>query len=222
MKYSIAKRALGGALVMLFLLNAGCASDPRYSEDEFQLPKKESAESAMIIGRIALPDNKEENPEGRYLWLFRVVFQNPERGVYGCGGTMPCGERAYTMYNSYFVVPNLKPGKYYFRGFATGNVYNSLPFDKDKAIELKPGQILFLGSFDYLEGEHNGAKRFFGLNGSYSLRPAKNPGELQMLQWLHGTSSGSGWESSIANRIKTLGGKVVAETKQSATPKTKK
>jgi hypothetical protein len=174
MGFSILSRAFGVTLALSTLLIAGCAMDPRYSEDEWKLPKKGDAESAMIIGRIALPENKKENPDGRYLWLYSVVFVK-EGGGYICGGTMPCGEKAYTMYNSYFVVPNLKPGvKYYFRGFATGDVFNTLPIEPDKPIVLKPGQILFIGSHDYLDGKNNGAKLFFGMAGSYSLRPTDN------------------------------------------------
>ena len=219
MGFSKVSRAFGITLALATLLSAGCATDPRYSQDEWKLPKMENTESAMIIGRIALPENKKENPDGRYLWLYSVVF-GKQGGGYICGGTMPCGEKAYTMYNSYFVVPNLKPGKYYFRGFATGDVFNTLPIDADKAIELNPGQILFIGSYDYIDNKNSGLKLALGMPGSYSLRPNNKPSELETLQWLYGRSSGSGWESSIGNRIKALGGKVVA-AQQSPAPSTK-
>lgn len=219
MSFSILSRVFGVALALSTLLSAGCATDPRYSEDEWKLPRKENAESAMIIGRIALPENKKENPDERYLWLFSVVFAKKE-GAYFCGGTMPCGEKAYTMYNGYFVVPNIKPGKYYFRGFATGNVFNRIPVDRDKPIELKPGQILFVGSHDYIDGKNNRTKLILGMDGSFNLRPNNKPSELETLQWLYGRSSGSGWESSIGNRIKVLGGKVAVQ--HSSVPSAKK
>lgn len=210
MRVSFKNHALGIVTAVAILLSTGCAMDPRHAHEEWKLPKKEAAESAMIIGRIAMPDNKEENPDSRYLLLYDVVFFNTAKTGYFCHGNMPCGEKAFTMYNGYFVVPNLKPGKYYFQGFATGNVFNSLP--EDALIELKPGQILYLGSFDYLEGGHNGVKSFIGLNGSYSLRPNKKPTEVEMLQWLYGASNGSGWEPVISKRIKVLGGKTMASS----------
>ena len=161
----------------------------------------------MIIGRIGVP------PDEGNLWLYSVVFVK-EGGGYICGGTMPCGEEAYAMYNNYFVVPNLKPGvKYYFQGFATGRVFNKLPVDYDKPIVLKPGQILFVGSHDYI----NGKAGFLG-PGSFSLQPSNKPSELETLQWLYGRASGSGWESSIGNRIKSLGGKSAATQRPPVSP----
>lgn len=217
MGFSTVSRTFAAALALSTLLIAGCGTfDPRYSEDESNLPKKEAADSAMIIGRIAMPEDKKENPDELYLYLFSVVFTK-EGGGYICRGTMPCGEEAFTMYNNYFVVPNLKPGvKYYFQGFATGRVWNSLPVDYDKPIVLRPGQILFVGGHDYIDG----GSGFFG-PGSFNLRPNKKPTELEALQWLYGRSGGSGWESTIASRIKALGGRS-ATAQQAPAPSAKK
>lgn len=217
MGFSVVGRTFAAALALSVLTIAGCGTfDPRHSEDEWNLPTRENTDSAMIIGRIAMPEDKKENPDELYLNLFSVVFTK-EGGGYICGGTMPCGEEAFTMYNSYFVVPNLKPGvKYYFQGFATGRVWNSLPVDYDKPIVLKPGQILFVGGHDYLDG----GNKLFG-PGAFSLRPNKKPTELEALQWLYGRSSGSGWEAVIGNRIKALGGKVAAP-QQAPAPSAKK
>lgn len=205
----MASRAFAAALALSTLLIGGCGTfDPRHSEDEWTLPMREAADSAMIMGRIGMPEDKKENPDELSLNLFSVVFTK-EGGGYICGGTMACGEDVYTMYNGYFVVPNLKPGvHYFFNGFATGSVWNSLPVDYDKPIVLKPGQILFVGGHDYIDGGNG----FFG-PGSFSLRPNKKPTELEALQWLYGRSGDSGWESTIAKRIKTLGGKVATAQK---------
>jgi len=208
MGFSIASRAFGVTLAVSTLLLAGCGTaDPRPSGDDWALPKKEQADAAMIIGRIGMP------PGDKDLELYGVVFVK-EGGGYICGGT-PCGEKAFAI-NDYFVVPHLKPGvKYYFQGFSTARVWHSLPVDYDKPIVLKPGQILFVGSHDYVKGKAG----FLG-PGSFGLQASNKPSELDMLQWLYGRSAGSGWEPIIANRIKALGGKVAAA--QPAAPSDKK
>lgn len=193
-----------GLLVVLVL--AGC-STPAIIAEKWKLPKRTSADSAMIIGRIELPNNKTENPKGYQLYLNRVVVQSKGRVYFG-SGNMPNGEEHFIMDDTnYFVVPNLKPGKYNITGFVTGNIYNSLSFKDEDAIDVKPGQIIFVGSFDYLEGKQSTLGKLAGLPGSYSLRQAKHPSELEMLQWLNRVSAGSGWEATIKRRIRELGGK---------------
>jgi hypothetical protein len=187
------------------LLLSGCSTPPM--AESWKLPKRENAESAMIIGRIDLPDNKKENPEEYDLYLDSVAFRSLEKAVYFNAGNMPGGEDNFVMYdNNYFVVPNIKPGKYYFVGFATGDTFNTLPKEDDDVIEIKPGQIRFIGSFDYLSQEQGFLSRLAKLSGSYRLRPAKHPTELEMLQWLKRVGTGSGWEPAIKRRIRELGG----------------
>jgi len=161
----------------------------------------------MIIGRIELPNNKEENPDGNHLYLNSVVVQSWGK-VYFHGGTMPGGEDNFIMNDTnYFVVPNIKPGKYYLSGFVTGDTYNSLPHKDEDAIEIKPGQIKFIGSLDYLGEKQGTFSKLAGLPGSYKLRPAKHPTELEMLQWLKRVGAGSGWEPAIKRWIQDVGGK---------------
>ena len=46
-----------------------------------------------------------------------------------------------------------------------------------------------------------------GIPGSYGLKQAAKPSELEMLQWLARVGNGSGWEPTVRQRIKELGGK---------------
>ncbi len=194
------------AALAFILFLAGC-STPAIIAEQWKLPKRTSADSAMIIGRIEIPDNKAENPEGLHLYLNRVVVQSWGRVYFGAGN-MPNGEGHYIMDDTnYFVVPDLKPGKYRITGFVTGDTYNSLPSAEKDEIEVKPGQIVFVGSFDYIEGKQSTFSKLAGLPGSYSLRQSKHPTELEMLQWLNRVSAGSGWEGTIKRRIRELGGK---------------
>lgn len=187
---------------ILIIASAGCGT-VRYAADSWKLPPKKDPESAMIFGRIEMPDNKNENPGGKTLLLNDVNFNRKGR-VYAYMGNVPRGEKNFVMTNRYFVVPNIKPGLYNFAGFTTGNVYNSL---KANFFEVKPGQLYFVGSYDYLDGTLSGMRMAFGLPGSYSLRASKSPSELEMLQWLSRASDGSGWEAAINQRIRELGGK---------------
>ncbi len=192
-------------LLISVLAVAGCGT-VRYPVESWKVPVRKNPESAMIFGRIEMPSNKKENPDGKVLLLNDVNFQFWGK-VYIYAGHVPRGEKSYVMTNKYFVIPNIKPGKYYFAGFQTGNVYNSLPYSKEKLIEIKPGQLMFIGSHDYLDGTLNGLRMAFGIPGSYSLRPNKSPSELEMLQWLSRAGDGSGWENAINKRIRELGGK---------------
>lgn len=193
-------RAVVCLMFIIISTISGCASYP--NPETWKLPAKEDAGSAMFIGRIALPDNKQENPEGRVLLLGAVDFRERSRAVY-----FGNGEDSFVMSNNYFVVPNIKPGKYHLAGFKTGKVYNTLPLHDKDLIEIKPGQIKFVGSYDYLDIKQSVLGEMIGLAGSYNLRKAKKPTELEMLQWLNRIDDGSGWEPVIKKRIRELGGK---------------
>jgi len=203
-------------LVLISLL-AGCGT-VRYPVESWKLPVKKDPESAMIFGRIEMPSDKKENPDGKVLLLNDVNF-NLKGKVYVYMGHVPRGEKNFVMTNKYFVVPNIKPGKYHFAGFTTGNVYNSLPRGDDKLIDVKPGQLLYIGSYDYLDGTLSGLRMAFGIPGSYSLRPNKSPSELEMLQWLERAGEGSGWETAISQRIRQLGGRPAPRVSPVATKK---
>lgn len=193
-------RVVVNLMFIVISIISGCASYP--NPETWKLPAREDAKSAMFIGRIALPDNKDENPDGLVLKLDAVDFRDRNRAIY-----FGNGEKSFVMSNNYFVVPNIKSGKYHLAGFNTGKVYNTLPLDDEDLIEIKPGQIKFVGSYDYLNIEQGVLSKMVGLSGSYNLRKAKKPTELEMLQWLNRIGNGSGWEPAIKKRIRELGGK---------------
>lgn len=190
--------ALCLSLVIVSTLTA-CASNP--NSETWKLPKKERPDSAMIIGRIDLPRNKSENPNGNTLPLRAVNFMMKDKGYYWDGS----GEKNFIMDNNYFVVTNIKPGKYFFRAFATPTSMNSVsesssPDEKDM-FEVKPGEIKFIGSFDYVENSRSFMDKVKN-TGSYQLRKATHPTEQEMLKWLMRISAGSGWESSIQQKLR--------------------
>lgn len=205
MTKTVRKNPIRILLLAAVLAIGGCGGSKIHSSQTWTLPTKKSPESAMIIGRIGMQDDK------RRILSF-VTIQRWGK-VYFHGGTVPRGEPDYVMDNDWFVVPNLQPGKYYFVGFQATGVFNNLPgpsFPKPKPgdlIELKPGEIRFVGSHNYIDGKLSTLRMSVGIPGSFSLERAAKPSELDMLRWLLRNSNGSGWEPTIKQRIRELGGK---------------
>ena len=193
------KKAGWAAVAVAVLMLNGCGGPRIHSAEQWTLPTKKNPESAMFVGRIDLPD-------GKRLKLADVNLQLWGK-VYFHSGNVPRGEKNYVMDNNYFVVPNVKPGKYWFAGFYAAGGYNRLPAKKSEFIEIKPGEVKFLGSWDYHSGTLSGLRMSVGIPGSYGLTPAAKPSELDMMRWLARVGSGSGWEPAIRQRITELGGK---------------
>ena len=183
--------------VAVLSISVGCGTT-RPNAESWVLPKKESADSGMIIGFFDYPNNKKENPDGNKLYLLEVNFRTKEDRLFH-----KVGADNIAFDNNYFVVPNLKPGKYYLTSFHAGKLYNELPrYDERFAVQVKPGQITFFGSYDYLEY----SRGFLGAHSyTFDMRKTERPSELEMLQWLNRTGAGSGWEAVIRKRIRELG-----------------
>lgn len=197
---TVFNRLEGLGLSLMFVSTlTGCVSNP--NSETWKLPKKDSPESAMIIGRIDMPSNKADNPDGKKLYLQAVNFMRYGEVYYFDGG----GEKNHILHNNYFVVPNIKPGKYYFKGFLTAKGYNTLTdpssVKKEDTFDVKPGEIKYVGSFDYIENKRSFSEKVKNA-GTYQLRRAPHPTEHEMLQWLNRIGAGSGWESSIKTKLR--------------------
>ena len=140
-------KTVWAAIVVVVLAISGCAPQI-YPAEQWTLPAKTSPETAMFVGRIGLPDGKRLN-------LLDVNLQHWGK-VYFHAGTVPRGEKNYVMDNNYFVVPNVMPGKYWFAGFYAAGAYNGLPAQKSAFIDIKPGEVVYLGSWDYYSGKLSG------------------------------------------------------------------
>jgi hypothetical protein len=200
---SINKLAIWGLCLAIVLGLAGCGTGITKPEaHSWKLPKMENANSGMIIGRLDFADNKTENPNQLVLNLQNVEFVNAAKAVHFGNA----GEDKYILANNYFVVPNLKPGSYRFNSFRVGNIFHGLYGQEGFTYEVKPGQIKFVGSLDYLQYEQSFMQQL-GKKVPYDIRKSSKPTELEMLQWLNKISAGSGWESAIKKRILELGGR---------------
>jgi hypothetical protein len=192
------KIAILGMYVSILVVFAGCASSKPKAES-WTLPKKDAADSAMLIGYIGYPNNKKENSDGNILYLSEVNFMTKGKVYFGNG------EKNIELDNNYFVVANLKPGKYWLNSFRTGELFDQLPLYDDKYfVEVKAGQVKFFGSYEFLEYDSS----FLGAHSyKFEIRKATQPSELEMFEWLSRVGSGSGWEPAIKRRIHELGGK---------------
>ena len=70
----------------------------------------------------------------------------------------------------------------------------------DISFEVKPGEIKFIGSFDYVKNDRSVMESIKN-TGTFTLRRASHPTEQEMFQWLKRVGAGSGWESSINRHI---------------------
>ncbi len=194
------KSGLVYLICAITLLLGGCAANPK--AETWKTPKKEDAQMGMLIGRLDITHDKKENPDNHRLLLLSVDFKDADPGFFSDGI-----QKSYVMDNHYFVIPNVKPGKYYLWGFQAGNAYNNVfgPDPKpEQLVEVKPGEIRFVGSIDYIEN-HRSVWEHIKNTGTFDLRLAQHPTELELLQWLAKASVGSGWEDDIQKRMKQVG-----------------
>jgi len=197
---TLPSRRLRGLGLVAALVLGGCGGPTIIPAESWTLPAKEGPDTAMFVGRIGRYGNDKQ------LILNYVAFQQWGK-VYFQSGTLPKGEKNFVMDNNYFVVPNVKPGKYWFAGFHAAGDFNRLPADKKDFIDVKPGQVKFVGSFDYVDGSSNTLRTIVGMPGTFSLKPAATPSEIEMLRWLLRVGNGSGWEPAVKQRMRELGGK---------------
>ncbi len=194
---NLAACAVGVAVVLLMTGCGPTKPDP----NTWVLPQKENASSGMIIGRLDFANNTKENPDHLVLNLKSVDFWNVAQAVHFGNA----GEPHVVMTNNYFVVPNLKPGKYKLNSFYVGQVYHGLQEVASAfTFEVKPGEIKYVGAYDYLTYDQNFLQKV-GKTFNYTVRKAQHPTELEMLQWLSRVGKGSGWEPAIRKRMQELG-----------------
>ena len=196
---SLTKSMLAGVVLVAVL--TGCSSTINKPDPmSWRLPHKSSPDSGMIIGRLEMPANKKENPEEHTLYLGNVMLNDLGKVVrmnYDL-------QDPDIMENNYFVFSNIKPGKYKMVAFFA-SVRHGLEGVDGYTVEVKPGQIAFLGSYDYIKNEPTLFQKL-RKTGSFGLRKAQHPTELEMFQWLDRIGSGSGWELAINKRIQELRG----------------
>jgi hypothetical protein len=171
----------GIALATLILLLTGCGAPA--------IKPVAGPQFAAAYGNITLPDNKVITRV--MLYKVGVVYAPPFKS--------PPQSHTYT--NGNFFFENLKPGKYFIMGFMSGNNafyfnYTGLSkeeFLKKAAVEIKPGSVTYLGSYQV-----TGITDNFLKSDTFDIKASKTPGKATILKHLIKAAKGTGWDKRFA------------------------
>ena len=144
-----------------------------------------SPDHSAAYGNITLPDNKV---------ITRVILYKAGE-IYAPPFKSP--PQSHTYMNGNFFFENLTPGKYYLASFMSGNVafyfnYQGLEreeFLKEVAIDITPGSVTYLGSYQV-----TGIERNFLSSDTFDIKRSETPREKTILEHLIQASKGTGWD----------------------------
>ena len=148
---------------------------------------------SAAYGNITLPDNKV---------ITRVILYKVGE-VYAPPFKSPPQSHTYT--NGNFFFENLTPGKYFLSSFMSGNNafyfnYRGLKdeeFLNEVAIDIKPGSVVYLGSYQV-----TGIERNFLMSDTFDIKRSKKPGKTTILKHLQKAAKGTGWDQRFKNATK--------------------
>lgn len=123
--------------------------------------------------------------------IYAPPFKSPPQG------------HAYT--NGNFFFENLEPGKYYLMGFMADQEafyfnfqgIDEAKFIKEVAIEIKPGAVVYLGSYQV-----TGIDRNFFKTSTFDIKRSKSPGKSTILKHLIEATKGAGWDTRPEKALK--------------------
>lgn len=180
MKYQVTKMIIGLVAIML----TGCMG---------AAPIKHAAgpDASVAYGNITIPDNYITN-----VMLYKVgevyapPFKSPPRG--------------HTYTNGNFFFENLEPGKYYLVGFMAGQeafYFNYQGLEKEEflekvAIEVRPGEVAYLGSYEVTGIERNLIK-----TDTFDIKLSDTPTRSTILTHLKEAAKGTGWDQRFAEAM---------------------
>lgn len=172
-------------VVLAFSLSlGGCATKPT---PPFEIS---SPEMGMIYGNIRIPGHEVTEIELREFGKFYMPpFIEPPRVM--------------IFRNGNFVAENLTPGSYYISRFVSKKLYYTLVKDNRSAyqqiINVEPGSVQYVGAFeitDVVPGVF--------VQGDFHIRTVRKPSERKVLKHMYQITEGTGWQTRIERRIKSL------------------
>jgi hypothetical protein len=113
--------------------------------------------------------------------------------------------QSHTYVNGNFFFEDLAPGKYYLVGFMSGQEafyfnyqgIDEAKFLKEVAIEIKPGAVVYLGSYQV-----TGIDRNFFKTDTFDIKPSKTPARNTILKHLIDATKGTGWDVRFQKAMK--------------------
>ncbi|MDH5370988.1 MAG: hypothetical protein OEW99_13245 [Gammaproteobacteria bacterium] len=172
------------ASIILGLSLVGCTTKPK---PPFEII---SPEMGMIYGNIHIPGHEVTEIELREFGKFYMPpFIEPPRVM--------------IFRNGNFVAENLSPGSYYISRFVSKKLNYTLVKDGRSAyqsiINVEPGSVKYVGAFEIT----NVTSGIF-VQGDFNIRTVRKPSERKVLKHLYQVTQGTGWQTRIERRIKSL------------------
>ena len=170
--------------VLVLLSVSGCAIKPK---PPFEIT---SPEMGMIYGNIHIPGHEVTEIELREFGKFYLPpFVKPPRVM--------------IFRNGNFVAENLKPGSYYISRFVSKKLLYSLVKDGHSAyqwiINVEPGEVKYVGAYEITDVVPGVFVR-----GDFNMRVKRSPSERTVLKHMFQITQGTGWQTRIQRRIKSL------------------
>jgi len=171
------------ALVLLLNLS-GCAMKPK---PPFEII---SADKGMIYGNVHIPDHEVTEIELRQYGKFYLppFIKAP---------------RVMIFRNGNFVAENLDPGSYYISRFVSKKLFYTLVKDSRAAyqwtVNVEPGAVKYVGAFEITDVTPG-----IFVKGDFNIRRVRHPSERKVLKHMFQITQGTGWQSRIERRIKSL------------------
>ena len=131
------------------------------------------------------------------------VLLNKVGEIYAPPFKSPPQSHAYT--NGNFFFEDLTPGKYYLMGFMSGQEafyfnyqgIDEAKFLKEVAIDIKPGSVVYLGSY-----EVTGIDRNFFKTDTFDIKRSDKPSRNTILKHLIEATRGTGWDARFQKALK--------------------
>ena len=144
----------------------------------------------MIYGNIHIPGHEVTEIELREFGKFYLPpFVEPPRVM--------------IFRNGNFVAENLTPGSYYISRFVSKKLYYTLVKEERSAyqsiINVEPGSVQYVGAFIITN-----VKPGVFAKGDFNIRTVRKPTERTVLKHMYEITQGTGWQTRIERRIKSL------------------
>ncbi len=173
------------AVVFVLLLNlGGCAIKPK---PPFEII---SPEKGMIYGNIHIPGHEVTEIELREFGRFYLPpFIKPPRVM--------------VFRNGNFLAENLEPGNYYISRFVSKKLFYTLVKDARSAyqwtVNVEPGAVKYVGAFEITDVTPG-----IFIKGDFNIKIVRHPSERKVLKHMFQITQGTGWQTRIERRIKSL------------------
>lgn len=166
-------------IVFVMLTIASCGAEP--------ISPVSGPDAAAAYGNISLPEGSISDV---------LLYKETEGGAPPVKSPHQC----HTYANGDYIIENLEPGKYFLMGFKAGkevfNVnykgVNDAQFIKDTEVEVKPGSITYMGSYDV-----KGIDKKFQKSGAFEISHSHTAARMLILKHLKEDAQGTGWDRII-------------------------